>query len=116
MIEKYLKDSITEPDRKAMIDRISKLNLIPARMLEAMRERDSIAHAKKQRSLLAKSYIKSIKDTTGMEDVDSTDAMEELNKAKSDEQQNDSVPSKKQNIPHPSNAVLPDQQNKKVKK
>jgi penicillin-binding protein 2 len=116
MIEKYLKDSITEPDRKAMIDRISKLNLIPARMLEAMRERDSIAHAKKQRPQLAKSYIKSIKDTTGMEDVDSADAMEELNKAKSDEQQNDSLPSKKQNITHPSNAVLPDQQNKKVKK
>jgi penicillin-binding protein 2 len=116
MIEKYLKDSITEPDRKAMIDRISKLNLIPARMLEAMRERDSIAHAKKQRPQLAKSYIKSIKDTTGMEDVDSADAMEELNKAKSDEQQNDSIPSKKQNITHPSNAVLPDQQNKKVKK
>jgi penicillin-binding protein 2 len=117
MIEKYLKDSIPEPDRKAMIDKISKLNLIPARMIEAMRERDSIAHAKKQKSQLAKSYIKSIKYTTGMEDVDSTDAMEELNKAKLDEQQNDSLPSKKQNVTNPSaNAVLPDQQNKKVKK
>lgn len=117
MIEKYLKDSIPEPDRKAMIDKISKLNLIPARMIEAMRERDSIAHAKKQKSQLAKSYIKSIKDTTGMEDVDSTDAMEELNKSKSVEQKNDSLPSKKQNITNPSaNAVLPDQQKKKVKK
>jgi hypothetical protein len=100
-----------------MIDKISKLNLIPARMIEAMRERDSIAHAKKQKSQLAKSYIKSIKDTTGMEDVDSTDAMEELNKSKSVEQKNDSLPSKKQNITNPSaNAVLPDQQKKKVKK
>src|SRR5690242_1958010 len=116
MIEKYLKDSITEPDRKAMIEKISNLNLIPQRMLDEIRKRDSIAHAKKQRPQLAKSYIKSIKDTTGMEDVDSADAMEELNKAKSDEQQNDSVPSNKQNILHPSNAVLPDQQNKKVKK
>lgn len=116
MIEKYLKDSITEPDRKALIDKISKLNLIPARMIEAMRERDSIAHAKNQKSALAKGYIKSIKDTTGMEDIDSSEAMEELNRSKTDEQKEDSLPSKKQGIRnHSGNAVLPDQQKEKRK-
>jgi penicillin-binding protein 2 len=117
MIEKYLKDSITEPDRKAMVDKISKLNLIPARMVEAMRERDSIAHAKSRKAQLAKGYIKSIKDTTGFEDVDSSDAMEELNKMRSENQKDDSLPSKKENTSgQPANAVMPDSQNKKVKK
>ena len=117
MIEKYLKDSITEPDRKDMIDKISNLNLIPARMIEAMRKRDSIANAKSQKALLAKGYIKSIKDTTGMEDVDSSDVMDELNNPKSENQKTDSLPSKKPSVTnHSPNAVLPDQQNKKEKK
>jgi penicillin-binding protein 2 len=114
MIEKYLKDSITEPDRKAMIDRIAGLNLIPKRMLDAMRERDSIARAKSKNAMLAKSYIKSIKDTTGMEDVDSTDAMEELNKIKTNDKKTDSLPAKKQSFSNNKpNAILPDKQNKK---
>ncbi len=117
MIEKYLKDSITEPDRKAMIDKISNLNLIPARMIEAMRKRDSIANAKSQKALLAKGYIKSIKDTTGMEDVDSSDVMDELNNPKSENQKTDSLPSKKPSVTnHSTNAVLPEKQNKKEKK
>jgi hypothetical protein len=114
MIEKYLKDSITEPDRKAMIDRIADLNLIPKRMLDAMRERDSIARAKSKNAMLAKDYIKSIKDTTGMEDVDSTDAMEELNKIKANDKKTDSLPAKKQNFSNNKpNAILPDRQSKK---
>ncbi|MGN6339615.1 MAG: penicillin-binding protein 2 [Ginsengibacter sp.] len=114
MIEKYLKDSITEPDRKAMIDRIAGLNLIPKRMLDAMRERDSIARAKSKNAMLAKDYIKSIKDTTGMEDVDSTDAMEELNKIKANDKKTDSLPAKKQSFSNNKpNAILPDKQNKK---
>ncbi|MGN6297792.1 MAG: penicillin-binding protein 2 [Ginsengibacter sp.] len=114
MIEKYLKDSITEPDRKAMIDRIAGLNLIPKRMLDAMRERDSIARAKSKNGMLAKDYIKSIKDTTGMEDVDSTDAMEELNKIKANDKKTDSLPAKKQSFSdNKPNAILPDKQNKK---
>jgi penicillin-binding protein 2 len=114
MIEKYLKDSITEPDRKAMIDRIAGLNLIPKRMLDAMRERDSIARAKSKNAMLAKDYIKSIKDTTGMEDVYSTDAMEELNKIKANDKKTDSLPAKKQNFSNNKpNAILPDKQNKK---
>ena len=118
MIEKYLKDSITEPDRKALIETISKLNLIPAQMVDAMRERDSIAHAKNQKQALAKEYIKSIKDTTGIEDEDSSGTMDELNKLNTNEQQKtDSFPAKKQNIKDRStNAILPEEQRGKTKK
>ena len=118
MIEKYLKDSITEPDRKALIETISKLNLIPARMVEAMRQRDSITHAKNQKYFSAKGYIKSIKDTTGIEDEDSADAVDELNKLNTNEQhKTDSFPAKKENIKDPSiNAVLPEKQRGKTKK
>ncbi len=118
MIEKYLKDSIAEPDRKALIETISKLNLIPAKMLDAMRVRDSIAHARNQRQALSKEYIESIKDTTGIEDEDSTGTMDELNKPSVEVPgKTDSFPSKNQKvIQGTSNAVLPDEQKKKTKK
>ncbi len=118
MIEKYLKDSIAEPDRKTLVETISKLNLIPAKMLDAMRERDSIAHAKNEKQALAKEYIKSIKDTTGIEDEDSSGTMDELNKANPSEQQNsDSAPLKNSTLKDRNyNAVLPEQQKKKTKK
>ncbi len=118
LIEKYLKDSIAEPDRKALIETISKLNLIPAKMVDAMRKRDSIANAKNKKQALSKEYIKSIKDTTGIEDEDSSGTMDELNKINADGQGNaDSVPSKKQRvIQGTNNAVLPEEQNKKTKK
>lgn len=118
MIEKYLRDSITEPDRKAMIEKISNLNLIPQRMLDEIRKRDSIAHAKQKNEALAKGYIKSIKDTTGMEDEDSSDAMEELNSGNTDSTVNhDTTPGKKREINQKtSNAIVPEEQNKKVKK
>ncbi|MDE3182147.1 MAG: penicillin-binding protein 2 [Bacteroidota bacterium] len=118
MIEKYLKDSIAEPDRKALIETISKLNLIPAKMLDAMRERDSIAHAKNQKQALAKEYLKSIKDTTGIEDEDSSGTMDELNKPDTNEQQKpNSVPAKKQTLKDRTNsALLPEEQKGKTKK
>jgi len=118
MIEKYLKDSITEPDRKALIEKISELNLIPARMLEAMRVRDSIAHVKKQKDLLAKGYIKSIKDTLGIDDVDSSEVMEELKDPQIDSlPKKDSLPQKQEKIGNnPTKALLPEQQKKKIKK
>ncbi len=115
MIEKYLKDSISEPDRKALVETISKLNLIPARMLDAMRERDSIARLKKEKRLLEKEDLKSINDTLGFDDEDSSDALD--NDTKADEQQKtDSLPAKKQIIKRSINAVLPEQQKQKAKK
>src|SRR5205809_6868804 len=46
MIEQYLKDSIPEPDRKAKVEELAKLNLMPARIYEAIRQRDSLMHLK----------------------------------------------------------------------
>ena len=46
LIEKYLKDSIVEPDRKARVEELAKKNLIPPMMRQAMARMDSIKQAK----------------------------------------------------------------------
>lgn len=109
MIEKYLKDSITEPDRIAKIETISKLNLMPPRIVAQIRQRDSIRHAKDQQLLLEKTYINTLKDTLGIEDEDSTETMEELNRPKTEDlTKKDTVPSKQKIKRQPANAVLPE--------
>lgn len=93
MIEQYLRDSIADPKRKAKIEQLSKLNLMPARIYKEARYRDSLLHAKDTSYLLAKGYIQIIKDTMGLEDEDNTEALEKLKKAK---QKEDSEKRKKQ--------------------
>lgn len=68
LIEKYLNDTIAA-DRKPMIERITKMNLIPARMMREIRRKDSIAHAKDQEYLKTKGYVKSMTDTLSLEDT-----------------------------------------------
>ena len=112
MIEQYLKDSIIEPDRKAKVEEISKLNLMPARIYRELRYRDSLLHLKDTSYLLAKGYIKIIKDTMGMDEQDNQEALDKLKKAKQREDQ------KKKDIPeNKSNreGILPDEQKKPVK-
>lgn len=82
MIEQYLKDSIPEPDRKARVEELAKLDLMPARIFEEIRIRDSTKRAKDASSLLEKSYIKSAKDTTGIEDDDDNDVTDSLKNSK----------------------------------
>jgi len=109
MIEKYLKDSITEPDRIAKIETISKLNLMPPRIVAQIRQRDSIRHANDQQILLEKKYINTLKDTLGIEDEDSTETLEELNRPKTeDTSKKSTLPSNKKIIRQPANAVLPE--------
>ena len=109
MIEKYLKDSITEPDRIAKIETIAKLNLMPPRIVAQIRQRDSIRHAKDQQLLLEKTYINTLKDTLGIEDEDSTETMEELNRPKTEDTTKKGTIPSKQKIKHqPANAVLPE--------
>jgi penicillin-binding protein 2 len=117
MIEKYLKDSIPEPDRKAKIETISKLNLMPPRIVAQLRERDSITRAKNAKYLLEKGYLKSIKDTMGLEDEDNQDALDELNRKPDTETKTDTTPQKKPVTKKDSiNAVLPDKIKPKIKK
>ncbi|MBK7884570.1 MAG: penicillin-binding protein 2 [Chitinophagaceae bacterium] len=81
MIEKYLNDSITDKARKAKAEAITKLNLIPARIYKELRKQDSLKHAKDQAYLLSKGYIKTIRDTVGIEaEEDDNDILEKMHK------------------------------------
>ncbi len=66
LIEKYLKDSIVDPARKAEVDRVTKLNLIPARMLSAMATQDSLRKVKEALRILQEQ--EAIKDSVGIEE------------------------------------------------
>jgi penicillin-binding protein 2 len=68
MIEKYLKDSITDPARIARLEQLSNLNLIPPRIHAEMRKQDSMRHRRDLAYLLAKGYIKIIKDSVGIDE------------------------------------------------
>jgi len=116
MIEQYLKDSITEPDRKAKIETLSKLNLMPARIYEEIRHRDSLRHLKDTSWLLEKGYLKAAKDTTGIEDEgDDSVAIDKYRKLKQDDNLlNDSIPSKNpEQLKQRPEATLPDKEKKK---
>ncbi|MEO6683773.1 MAG: penicillin-binding protein 2 [Ginsengibacter sp.] len=47
MIEQYLKDSIEGKERKARVETISKMNLMPKRIVDAIKERDSLQMARR---------------------------------------------------------------------
>jgi penicillin-binding protein 2 len=68
MIEKYLKDSITDKDKLAKMEHLSNLNLIPPRIAAEIKKRDSISHSKDSTYLLSKGYLKIIRDTVGIDE------------------------------------------------
>jgi penicillin-binding protein 2 len=109
MIEKYLKDSITDKARKERLEYYSKLNLIPPRIYAQIRMQDSIRHAKDSAYLIAKGYIKIIKDTLDIDEEDENDA---LDKMKKDKEVSKKTPGKdstdKRNMIKP-NALLPEE-------
>jgi len=115
MIEKYLKDSIEGTKRKDLIETLSKLNLMPARIFKEARYRDSLMHAKDTKYLLTKGYIKVIRDTMNLDEEDNTEALDKLKSAK---QKEDTQNNKKQNnkdtvqLRVRSEAILPDQKRK----
>ena len=82
MIEKYLKDSITEPKSLDKIDQLSELNLIPTRIFYELKRQDSIAHSKDSAYLIAKGYLRIIKDTMELDETDEEDALEKVKKDK----------------------------------
>lgn len=115
MIEQYLKDSITDPERKAKVEAISKLNLMPPRIYRELRTRDSLMHLKDTSYLLAKGYIKIIKDTMDMDEQDEREALDKLRKAKQKEdQKKKETQDKIENKPN-LEGVLPDEKKKPVK-
>ena len=82
MIEKYLKDSITDPVRLAKIDQLSALNLIPSRIYSELKRQDSISHSRDSAYLIAKGYLRIIKDTMELDETDEEDALDKVKKDK----------------------------------
>jgi penicillin-binding protein 2 len=83
MIEKYLKDSITDKARLTRLDQLSNLNLMPPRIFTELKRQDSMRHSKDSAYLLAKGYIKLIRDTVGIdEDQVDKDELEKVKKEK----------------------------------
>ena len=115
MIEKYLKDSITDKARLAKIESLSKLNLIPKKIGILLRIQDSVQHASDSAYLIAKGFIKIIKDTTGIDDEDEASlAIDKLVKEKLDKDKDDKKKQDDKNKTK-SDAVLPEQKKKPIK-
>lgn len=107
MIEKYLKDSITDKGRLDKIDKLSKLNLLPPRIFKEIRRLDSLDHAKDSAYLIQKGYIRIIRDTLEMEDDPELEKTETI-------KPNNNEPKKKDSLPLRSRgeAILPDNKKK----
>lgn len=103
MIEKYINDTISAK-RKALVERMSNINLIPKMMLDKMRTKDSIAKAKAEENELNKE-LRNIKDTLQSEDNPSEAEVKE-GKKKETKQPND-TPAKK---PVQTDMMVPDKQ------
>ena len=116
LIEKYLKDSITDKGRVAKIESLSKLNLIPARIYREMRKQDSLLHSRDSAYLIAKGFIRIAKDTLGIEEDD--EDKETLDKIKKDALSNGSLPKKQadEKMEIRSEAVLPNDKKKPEQK
>ncbi|MEO6668058.1 MAG: penicillin-binding transpeptidase domain-containing protein [Ferruginibacter sp.] len=84
MIEKYLTDSIAGKERQDKVESLSKLNLIPPRIYAAVRTQDSLMHRRDSAYLIARGYIRLVKDTLGLEDEDTNDALEKLDRSEKD--------------------------------
>ena len=115
MIEKYLNDSITDKGRIAKIESLSKLNLMPKRIYTEIRRQDSLAHAGDLAYLIAKGFIRIVRDTMELDDDDEEAALEKLKKDK--ETTKNDIPAKdsnntKQNI-KPA-AILPNEKKKNL--
>jgi penicillin-binding protein 2 len=109
MIEKYLKDSVTGTARLAQIEQLSNLNLIPSRIYAALKTQDSLRHLKDSAYLVAKGYLKGIKDTIGLEQDDESDLLEKI-KEDTDTTIEKELPKKDSNNNRPvikTEAVLP---------
>ncbi len=81
MIEKYLNDTIAK-NREAIVERFEKMNLIPPRIYSEMRTVDSMLHRKDSAYLLAKGYIKLIRDTMELDATDEQEILDQLKKEK----------------------------------
>ena len=87
MIEKYLNDTIAA-GRQALVDKFTKLNLIPPRIYSEMKTVDSMLHRKDSAYLIAKGYIKIIRDSMDIDASDEQEALDQIKKEKDDLKKN----------------------------
>ncbi len=92
MIEQYLRDSIAEPDRKAKVEAIANMNLMPARILDLIRKRDSIRQVKALK--LEQELLEKAKDTMDVQDVDDSETLQRFRDVAP--KKNDTIPTNKQ--------------------
>ncbi len=109
MIEKYLKDSITDKARKERLEYYANLNLIPPRIYAQIRTQDSMRHAKDSAYLVAKGYIKLIRDTLEIDEEDEQEALDKLKKDKETSKKSPGKDSTNRKMIIKPDAILPDQ-------
>ena len=115
MIEKYLNDSIAGKERKARVEAISKMNLMPKRIYDAIRQRDSLRHAKDTSYLIEKGYLKIAMDSIGIsnEADDANDALKKLKRSGKQKAMPDSIPPARPEVSSKEiHALLPEKQKK----
>ena len=112
MIEKYLNDTIATA-RQGIVEKFTKLNLLPPRIYSEMKTLDSMLHRRDSAYLLAKGYIKILRDTMEVDDTDEQDALDQIKKDKDELKKN--LPKKDSNdnklIDKPQ-AILPNEKKK----
>ncbi|HYM94994.1 MAG TPA: penicillin-binding transpeptidase domain-containing protein, partial [Chitinophagaceae bacterium] len=106
MIEKYLKDSIAA-DRKPLEERMINANLIPARMLQEMKRKDSLQQIKRDSLEIVR---KSIKDTLQTDELPDDETLKTPDIKKDQDRSNNNP---RQRTPQKPTAILPG--NKKIK-
>ena len=107
MIEKYMNDTIAK-NRQAIVEKFEKLNLIPPRIYKEMKTVDSMLHSKDSAYLIAKGYIKLIKDTMDVDITDEEEILDQIKKEK-DKQKKDSGDNK---LRIKTEAILPNEKKK----
>jgi penicillin-binding protein 2 len=114
MLEKYLKDSITDKKRLERLEYYSNLNLIPPRINVLIRTQDSLMHRKDTAYLVAKGYLKILQDTLELDREDEKEVVENLkaeipkqNAGRQSTPHNDSVINRQP-------AILPDEKRKSI--
>jgi hypothetical protein len=110
MIEKFLKDSITNPGRLDQIEKLSSLNLLPARIYKEIRRQDSMRLINESINVISKPSLKKKNDTNLLDEGDDSRG---IDKFKKDSNLNKERRSKKDSYPFSFKkyieAVLPDE-------
>lgn len=112
MIEKYLNDTIAA-NRQAIVEKFEKLNLIPPRIYSEMKTVDSMMHRKDSAYLIAKGYIKLIRDTMEVDATDEQAIFDQLKKEKDDQKKEQPKKDSNDNkLKYKPEAILPSEKKK----